>query len=61
MSQLIRGDLAIKTPADLGIHQRFEEAGVAFAYPAQELLLRRLPEFDLCRASTLSPTIDNPA
>ncbi|WP_207191973.1 mechanosensitive ion channel domain-containing protein [Halochromatium roseum] len=51
----------VQQAINLGIHQRFEEAGVAFAYPTQELLLRRLPEFDLGGASTLSATIDNPA
>lgn len=28
---------------NLGIHQRFEEAGISFAYPTQELILRRGP------------------
>jgi small-conductance mechanosensitive channel len=28
---------------NLGIHRRFEEAGVSFAYPTQELILRRAP------------------
>jgi small-conductance mechanosensitive channel len=26
---------------NLGIHRRFEEAGISFAYPTQELILRR--------------------
>jgi small-conductance mechanosensitive channel len=26
---------------NLGIHQKFEEAGISFAYPTQELILRR--------------------
>jgi hypothetical protein len=28
---------------NLGIHRRFEAAGVSFAYPTQELILRRGP------------------
>ncbi len=28
---------------NLGIHRRFEEAGISFAYPTQELILRRGP------------------
>jgi small-conductance mechanosensitive channel len=28
---------------NLGIHQKFEEAGISFAYPTQELILRRGP------------------
>ncbi|MEA3639718.1 MAG: mechanosensitive ion channel [Lamprobacter sp.] len=51
----------VQQAINLGIHQRFEEAGVAFAYPTQELLLRRLPEFDSGSSSTLSSTIENPA
>ena len=31
----------IQQGINLGIHRRFEEAGVAFAYPTQELILRR--------------------
>ena len=33
----------IQQGINLGIHRRFEEAGVAFAYPTQELILRRGP------------------
>ncbi|MCF7978121.1 MAG: mechanosensitive ion channel [Chromatiaceae bacterium] len=55
----------VQQAINLGIHQRFEEAGVAFAYPTQELLLRRLPELDSGSSSnvssTISSTIDNPA
>ena len=47
----------VQQAINLGIHQRFEEAGVAFAYPTQELLLRRLPPLD----SGSSATIDHPA
>jgi len=28
---------------NLGIHRRFEEAAISFAYPTQELILRRGP------------------
>lgn len=31
---------------NLGIHRRFEEAGIAFAYPTQELILRRGPALE---------------
>ncbi|NEX16319.1 MAG: mechanosensitive ion channel protein MscS [Halochromatium sp.] len=47
----------VQQAINLGIHQRFEEAGVAFAYPTQELLLRRLLPFDAASAAT----IDHPA
>jgi MscS family membrane protein len=36
----------VQQAINLGIHQRFEEAGVTLAYPTQELLLRRLPPID---------------
>ena len=43
----------VQQAINLGIHQRFEESGVAFAYPTQELLLRRLPLIDDGSASTI--------
>jgi len=33
----------IQQGINLGIHRRFEEAGIRFAYPTQEVLLRRAP------------------
>jgi len=33
----------IQQGINLGIHRRFEEAGIQFAYPTQEVLLRRAP------------------
>ena len=33
----------IQQAINLGIHRRFEEAGIAFAYPTQELIMRRSP------------------
>jgi small-conductance mechanosensitive channel len=33
----------IQQGINLGIHRRFEDAGVSFAYPTQELILRRAP------------------
>ncbi len=33
----------IQQAINLGIHRRFEEAGISFAYPTQELILRRGP------------------
>ncbi|WP_462322501.1 mechanosensitive ion channel domain-containing protein [Halochromatium sp.] len=44
----------VQQAINLGIHQRFEEAGVAFAYPTQELLLRRLPPLDTASAAEKS-------
>ena len=29
---------------NLGIYRRFQEEGISFAYPTQELIVRRLPE-----------------
>lgn len=43
----------VQQAINLGIHQRFEESGVAFAYPTQELLLRRLPPLDTGRSATI--------
>jgi len=43
----------VQQAINLGIHQRFEESGVAFAYPTQELLLRRLPPLEAGSASTI--------
>jgi|GEM_PF-73728 len=43
----------VQQAINLGIHQRFEETGVAFAYPTQELLLRRLPPFDTAGAAAI--------
>ena len=37
---------------NLGIHRRFEEAGVSFAYPTQELILRRGPVATALREPT---------